>query len=465
MRRTYFRWFSTGIPCLLAVAAVAADGQAQENGGINLPEWSLPPTAGPVVTPDQATRALQITAVRGEDRLQSNGERPRGPARKLYPKLAPATVVVYAGNGYGTGFVVDEEGWILTNSHVVEGTGVDPQTGARVTPVFLGRLRDGIMQVREEPIPAVVYKDSEAQDLALLKLKEVPEALSPLPTIPLAEQTPVPGEDCVVIGHPRSGLLWTIRSGEVASIGTWPRDMIDTVLARLTLTGEDRRQLSQRLAEAQKRRVLLSTCGINPGDSGGPLVNNDGELIAVTFAIPSGGEEQQISLDKFSYHVHLNEVKAFLKDRPEQPPIHVPDVWPPALLSMLADQDEDGTPETWLFGLKEDQAPSGLLFDLDQDSPADFQPEFVDDPEKRETWDFEFAVQNVPFTRTFYDTDNDGETDVILTNTNDSPDAEVILRDRDGTWTVSPEEDLLMVDPFLFEDSYLQRRLAEMMQR
>src|SRR5690606_9359602 len=119
------------------------------------------------------------------------------------------------------------------------------------------------------------------------------------------------------IGHPTRGTLWTVRSGEVAGLGTWPADSVDVLSSSFQLTGTDKDNFAQSLAKSPKRKVVLSTCGINPGDSGGPLLNAEGELIAVTYAIPSGGSDRGVSFDKFSYHVHVDEVKDFIAKRPK----------------------------------------------------------------------------------------------------------------------------------------------------
>src|SRR5205823_1780693 len=157
------------------------------------------------------------------------------------------------------------------------------------------------------------YKESVEKDLALLKLADTPPRDQPLPVIGLASQAPAVGDDCVAIGHPRASVLWTARSGEVAGVGQWPHDRIDVVMSRLASSGKDRDDLARALKSIGSRKVLISTCGLNPGDSGGPLLDVKGQLIAVSFAVPAAEEGERIRIDKFSYHVHLDEVKDFLK--------------------------------------------------------------------------------------------------------------------------------------------------------
>jgi serine protease Do len=257
-------------------------------------------------------------------------------------------------------------------------------------------------------------------------------------------------------------MLWTVRSGEIASVGSWPQDMIETLMARLTATGTARGELAMALASVPKRRVLISSCGVNPGDSGGPLVNADGELVGVTFAIPRN-TEPGISLDKFSYHVHIDEVMDFVKGWPTKPILNVPDPWPPATVSALADQDGDATADTLVFGMGPQCPFTGYQLDLDGSTPKEFKTEDLLNPEGRAAWDFEFAFQSTPEARAFYDTDNDGEIDVILIDTSGDDAADVTLMRATGGWKTASTSRSPILNPSLFDDSSLGRRLVEMM--
>jgi S1-C subfamily serine protease len=207
----------------------------------------------------QVLGALERAAAIEPWRPRTNPERMRGAAGRLYPRIAPATVVVRSAVGHGTGFVIAPDGWILTNHHVVDGAAVDEATGARVVSVHWGQIEDGRMRVVDEGIPALVYKASKDKDLALLKLRSLPRDVATLPVIPLADRVPAIGEDCVAIGHPAYGTLWTIRSGEIAGIGSWPREMIDVIMRRLSLPAGDRAKLDRTLSEAPPRKVVIST--------------------------------------------------------------------------------------------------------------------------------------------------------------------------------------------------------------
>jgi serine protease Do len=147
----------------------------------------------------------------------------------------------------GTGVVVDERGYAITNHHVV--AGADRVTAA---------LSDGT------DLPAQVYAEDAAHDLAILKLpggKKYQElAVGPGSDLMV-------GEDVIAIGHP-FGFTNTVSTGIVSAVGR-----------EITMpTGETLSNLIQ------------TSAGINPGNSGGPLLNIDGELIGINVALRDGAQ-------------------------------------------------------------------------------------------------------------------------------------------------------------------------------
>src|SRR3989475_6024894 len=152
----------------------------------------------------------------------------------------------------GSGFIIDPEGVIVTNAHVVEDV-----TTAQVR-LFDGRRFTG----------KVIGRDSRV-DLALLKL----DGVKGLPTLALADSNRVRvGEFVLALGHP-FGLEHTVSFGIVSRKG-----------APLTVA-------------APGFDFIQTDAAINPGNSGGPLVNMAGQVIGVNsmaarngsigFAIPS----------------------------------------------------------------------------------------------------------------------------------------------------------------------------------
>jgi S1-C subfamily serine protease len=411
----------------------------------------------------QLERALQARPASDPWKPRVNDEKTRGPAADVYAQVAPAVVVVKVGGGHGTGFIVDPAGWVITNHHVIAAADTDPGTGARKATVYLGRLEKGFMQLDEEGIPAKVYKSSEEKDLALLKLDRVPRGVEKLPALKLADEAPRPGDECVAIGHPKSGLLWTLRSGNVSGSGVWPKDMIQLVMVRLQVADKDRERLKSMVAAGPQRKVLLSTCGINPGDSGGPLVNAKGELIAVTFAIPKSDRQTGVSLDKFSYHVHLDELKAFLKDRPSAPALAVPDPWPAGVYSALLDLDGDGMPDTLGFWLSRAGQPTGFLLDLAQENSRKLTRDQLAGADGRRSWRFTVALHRHPQYRAFYATGKDGKIDLIMIDTDGDGVADVVYRLEKNGWVREKGKGRKLIDPDLIQDREQRERFVRIM--
>jgi serine protease Do len=145
----------------------------------------------------------------------------------------------------GSGFIIDKEGYIITNNHVVE--------GAEEIKV---KLADG-----REFKAKVVGRDSKT-DLALIKISSFFENL---PSIPLGDSDKMRVGDWVLaIGNP-FGLEETVTQGIISAtgrvIGSGPYD-----------------------------NFLQTDAPINPGNSGGPLINLKGEVIGINTAIIQSGQ-------------------------------------------------------------------------------------------------------------------------------------------------------------------------------
>lgn len=170
-------------------------------------------------------------------------------------------VVTAEGSGNGSGFVVDTEGTVITNVHVIEGA-------TRVTGLFEG-------DKTEYQITDLYFADPK-RDIAIVKISCPAEKLKP---IGLAKEIPRKGEDLVAFGAPL-GLDFTATQGIMSAT----RDTND--LAALGIFG-------------QEGTWLQHSVPISPGNSGGPLVNMKGEVVAMNtmtltigqnlnFAISSG---------------------------------------------------------------------------------------------------------------------------------------------------------------------------------
>ena len=147
----------------------------------------------------------------------------------------------------GSGMVVHEDGYVITNAHVIKGS-------EKIKVVF----NDG------SEFEAKVISGDESKDLAVLKI----QVNKKLPFIHLGRSNDLMiGETVVAIGNPY-GYANTVTSGVVSAVG---RDI--------------------QVAEGFWLRGLIQTdAPINPGNSGGPLLNINGELIGINTAVRAEAE-------------------------------------------------------------------------------------------------------------------------------------------------------------------------------
>jgi S1-C subfamily serine protease len=152
------------------------------------------------------------------------------------------------GTATGSGIVIDDEGHILTNNHVIEGAGT--------IEVKLGES--------DHQYKAEVVGTDPASDLALIKVDAPASEVDPL-TLGDSSKMEV-GDPVVAIGNP-FGLDRTVTSGIVSAL--------------------------QRQIQAPNGfsidNVIQTDAAINPGNSGGPLINSAGEVIGINSQIETGG--------------------------------------------------------------------------------------------------------------------------------------------------------------------------------
>jgi serine protease Do len=154
----------------------------------------------------------------------------------------------------GTGVIIDESGYVVTNHHVVS-------SAERITV----RLAD------HTALRATVQIDDPAHDLAILRLPRGYKfkALTFAPGSDL-----MVGEDVIAIGHP-FGYNYTVSTGIVSALG---REI--EMPSGYTLTN-----------------LIQTNASINPGNSGGPLLNHDGEMIGINVALREGAQGIAFSLN------------------------------------------------------------------------------------------------------------------------------------------------------------------------
>ncbi len=169
--------------------------------------------------------------------------------QRVNPGVVSIRVVSEQGSGQGSGFVVDTDGHIVTNYHVIEGAQkveVDFPSGFKAFAEVIGTDLDS--------------------DLAVLTVDAPPEELHP---IPLGDSDAVQvGQTVVAIGNP-FGYSGTMTVGIVSGKGRTLDSMHEANSGGYFTTGD----------------IIQTDAAINPGNSGGPLLNLNGEVIGVNRAI------------------------------------------------------------------------------------------------------------------------------------------------------------------------------------
>ena len=202
--------------------------------------------------------------------------------RELVNELGEAVVQVRTPSGLGSGFILNEEGYLITNFHVIEG---ETQLSIEVYHQRGGQLdRRSYKQVR-------IIAINKFQDLALLKIddKEAPKFRS----VPLGDSDFLAvGERVFAIGSPL-GLERTVTEGIVST---------------------KTRQLMGDL-------YLQTTAQINPGNSGGPLFNLRGEVVGVTNMKLAFGEGLgfAIPVEAVRYFLRHRDAYAYDSENPSNP--------------------------------------------------------------------------------------------------------------------------------------------------
>lgn len=198
-------------------------------------------------------------------------------ASEAFEKVAPAVVVVsvsgvidYSGiipqetEGIGSGFIINEEGYILTNYHVIK--------GAKEVTVTLSDGRD---------VKAKVINYDENQDVAMLKISD--DSVKVPAVVELGDSDALkPGEQVIAIGTPLSKEFnQTVTSGIVSAVNR----TVET-------------------SSGVQLNLIQTDAAINPGNSGGPLVNTKGEVVGINNMKIASDEVEGIG-----FSIPINEIK------------------------------------------------------------------------------------------------------------------------------------------------------------
>jgi S1-C subfamily serine protease len=213
---------------------------------------------------NDTTTVIQQAPLRGDD--TSSGAKSGLTPREIYKRTSPGVVFIRAqvventqspfdfgfpqqqrGEATGSGFVVNRDGTIVTNAHVVAGA-------TKVTVQFADR----------HVVEATILGRDESTDLAVLKVDASPKELTPLP---LGNSSSVQvGDPTIAIGNP-FGLERTLTTGVVSA-------------TRRSIQAPNGFEIDG---------VIQTDAAINPGNSGGPLLDATGRVIGINSQIETGG--------------------------------------------------------------------------------------------------------------------------------------------------------------------------------
>ena len=231
---------------LALVAAIAAGSIA----GVYATRWASNSDTTSVV------ESLKEPASRGKPQAEAGTV--QAVAEAVQPAVVSIRLLTEDSAVSGSGSIISQDGYVLTNNHVVEGA-ADGRAEMTVT------LQDGSIH------PAKFIAGDSNTDVAVIKV----EGVSNMPTITIGNSDDLAvGQNVVAIGAPL-GLEQTVTTGIVSALN------------RPVRAGEG--------GEATIIDAIQTDAAINPGNSGGPLVNMNGELIGMNSVIAStassGSEE------------------------------------------------------------------------------------------------------------------------------------------------------------------------------
>src|SRR5262249_46504374 len=248
------RWL---ISAVLWLVAAFLHGQQTNTIHSQVQSSDLPGTTSQVRLLSQLSGALESVVAKVSPavvQVQANGLGP------LEDKDGVALII--RQHGIGSGVIVDPDGYIVTNAHVVEGA-------QRIRVVLPVPPAESLLEIpplgKQQVLEAKLIGTSKETDLAVLKVEG-----HGFPTASLNPKRPVrPGELVVAIGSPE-GLQSSITMGVVSSVWRQPHPDLPMV-------------------------YIQTDASINPGNSGGPLVDLDGNIVGInTFILSQGGGSEGI---------------------------------------------------------------------------------------------------------------------------------------------------------------------------
>jgi 2-alkenal reductase len=257
MEYTNNKRFNTGLIVLMVLGVligVLGGALAGAAAGYSLARRSIAEAAVPIVTPQ---RVSAVTAATQQDSAQAAQPAPTAQAGvvsqdisdamvETVKKVAPAVVTVRnradQGQGSGSGVIISEDGYIVTNNHVVEGA-------SALSVIFADGSRKEAELVGTDPLT----------DIAVIKVEGDVPAVAPVGDSEALE----PGEQVLAIGSPLGNFRNTVTAGIVSAV-------------------------NRSVPGSQMEGLIQTDAAINSGNSGGPLVNLRGEVVGINTLVVRG---------------------------------------------------------------------------------------------------------------------------------------------------------------------------------
>ncbi|MGI5898760.1 MAG: S1C family serine protease [Christensenellales bacterium] len=306
------------------IESITASAEAQ--GGLSLVEAAAPANVSnePVVAiADAASPSVVGVTVYQRQSTSSDGSYFGFPFGSFnipgftVPESDDDSEPVFQISGYGSGVIISEDGYVLTNHHVVEGAAM-----VQVT------LSDG------QELDATVIGSDEYTDVALLKIDGQVSGLHPA-VIGNSDEIKV-GEMSVAIGNPLgTELFGTVTMGVISA---------------------NNREVS--LSDGRKVNFIQTDAAINSGNSGGGLFNSRGELIGITSMKISSSYYGSANIEGLSFAIPINTVMSIAGELMESGSISYPTLGISASNFTAADSQEYGTDAGVLIAQVSDGSPA-----------------------------------------------------------------------------------------------------------
>lgn len=247
--RTIRRVRGTAAPVVLvSCVALALAGCTGADTGSAAPDASPASSAS-----EPASEPAAVAASAGGDWSAT--------AAQVAPSVVSISVRTSQDGGAGSGVIIDEQGHVVTNHHVIAGATEGGQ--------ILVTLAD------ERVFEASVLGSDQASDLAVLEIADAPADLTPIEVADSDEL--VVGEPVMAVGNPL-GLSGTVTTGIVSALDR-------------PVTAGSAEPSASGAQEPVVTNAIQTSAAINPGNSGGALVDANGQLVGINSSIAALGPE------------------------------------------------------------------------------------------------------------------------------------------------------------------------------